>query len=66
MIIKTEDNYTPNIGEILAEVGQYANKEWYIRPHKVSKQNIMFSSSKYFKSYELGYKYYKTKKAPTN
>lgn len=66
IIMKTEDNYEISIDETLAEVGQYANKQWYIRPHKVSKENAMFSSSKYFKNYELGYKYYKSKKAPTN
>lgn len=46
---KTEDNYTPNIGDRLAEVGQYFNNQWFIRPHIVSKHNIMFSINKYFK-----------------
>ena len=59
--MKTEDGYEIKIGETLAEVGQFTNKEWYIRPHKVSKNVMMFSSSKYFKNYNEGYKYYKSK-----
>lgn len=59
--MKTEDNYEYSENDVLTEVGQYSNKQCYIRPHIVNKKNHMFSSSKYFKLHENGYKYYKQK-----
>jgi len=61
----TADGHYYKSGDRLFEVGQYSNKEWYIIPHIVNKNNHMFSSSKYFAMHHKGRQYIKNKKAST-
>jgi len=62
----TSDNLICKEGDIVYEVGQYANKQWFIRPHKVIRSIPFHSNFNYFKVFKNGRKYLDIKKAPTN